>query len=82
MVVVGSGLLVLEDEHQQCTGNIEDPGDALWWPLVTVTAVGNGDKYPVSEMGRLAAIVVIVVGIALWGVVSSIPAATFVRRLF
>ena len=79
VVVVGASLLVLEFESLQPGGSIVDPGDALWWALVTVTSVGYGDKYPVSSVGRAAAIVVMVVGISLWGVLASSLAATFVR---
>jgi voltage-gated potassium channel len=34
--------------------------DALWWGIVTLSTVGYGDAYPVSVIGRLAGIVLIV----------------------
>jgi voltage-gated potassium channel len=44
VVVVGASLLVLDVERRQPGASIQDPGDALWWALVTVTAVGHGDE--------------------------------------
>jgi len=42
-------------------------GDAMWWALVTFTTVGYGDLYPVTTAGRLAAVLLMIGGIALIG---------------
>jgi voltage-gated potassium channel len=43
---------------------IKSPADALWWSIVTVTAVGYGDVTPVTAEGRLIALALMFVGIA------------------
>lgn len=42
-------------------------GQALWWTIVTMTTVGYGDYVPRKSISRLVSIVVIVVGIVLFG---------------
>jgi voltage-gated potassium channel len=60
--------------------NIRNFGDALWWAVVTVTTVGYGDKYPVSAGGRGVAVVLMLTGIGLVGVLSASVASYFVGQ--
>ena len=46
-------------------------GDAVWWVLVTSTTVGYGDFAPVGGPTRFVAVIVMVVGIGLVGVVTA-----------
>ena len=48
-------------------GNITTAPDALWYTLVTISTVGYGDFYPVSQGGRILGAVVIVVGVGIFG---------------
>ena len=52
-------------EHNQPGANITSIGDALWWPVVTITTVGYGDYYPVTLAGRLITIIVMFSGIGI-----------------
>ena len=60
--------------------NIHDFGDAVWWAVVTVTTVGYGDRYPVTAAGRGVAVVLMLVGIGLIGVVTASVASYFVEQ--
>lgn len=60
--------------------NIQSYGDALWWAVVTVTTVGYGDRYPVTPAGRGIAVVLMLVGIGLVGVITASVASFFVEE--
>jgi voltage-gated potassium channel len=60
-------------------GPIDDFGTALWWAVSTVTTVGYGDAYPVTPEGKGVAILLMLVGIALFSVVTANVAALLVE---
>lgn len=65
------GVYILKAEAQAPNATITTAGDSLWWTLVTMTTVGYGDKYPVTGMGRILAVFVMLSGVALIGVLAS-----------
>lgn len=81
VVLALSAVLMLEVERGAPGGNIRTLGDALWWAASTVTTVGYGDRYPTTGLGRLIAVGLMLVGIALLGVITAAIAAWFVGRL-
>lgn len=50
---------------------IASPLDALWWGITTMTTVGYGDVYPVTAEGRIAATVLMVLGIGLYSAITA-----------
>jgi voltage-gated potassium channel len=78
LVLVCSGLEVAFEENASGS-NIHSYGDALWWAVVTVTTVGYGDRYPVTAAGRGVAVVLMLVGIGLIGVLTATVASYFVE---
>jgi voltage-gated potassium channel len=51
--------------------NVKSIFDALWWAIVTITTVGYGDVSPVTSEGRLAAGVLMVLGIVLFSTLTA-----------
>jgi voltage-gated potassium channel len=78
-LVVGSWLVLLFEKHASGS-NIHNFPDALWWAIVTVTTVGYGDRYPVTEGGRVVAVVLMLVGIGLIGVLTATVASVFIKE--
>jgi Ion channel len=54
--------------------------DALWWALTTIASVGYGDRFPLSSAGRAVAVVLMIAGIAMFGVITATIAASFVEQ--
>jgi voltage-gated potassium channel len=76
---VGAWAVLLFEEHS-ASGNIHSYPQALWWAIVTVTTVGYGDKYPVTEGGRIVASGLMLVGIGLIGVLTATVASVFMKE--
>ncbi|CCH87329.1 Voltage-gated potassium channel [Modestobacter italicus] len=81
LVVFMASLAVYDAERGAPGASITSYGDAVWWALTTITTVGYGDEYPVTGDGRLVAVLLMVSGIALLGVVTAAVASWFVGRV-
>ncbi len=79
LVMNGAAAVYFYERH--ATGsNIHTFGEAVWWSLVTVTTVGYGDYYPVTVLGRIAACLIMAIGILTLAVVTAQVASTFVDQ--
>lgn len=70
MTVGSSTMLFLEGGSP--AANIHNGGDAMWWALVTISTVGYGDHYPVTDAGRIVAAALIICGVGLFGMISGL----------
>jgi len=71
-------IYVLEDMHNPSINNLFE---AIYWSLVTITTVGYGDIAPVSEMGRLIAMIIILLGVAMISFATSVIVSAFSEKL-
>lgn len=79
-LILVAAALVLNFERDAPNGNIRSYPDALWWAVTTITTVGYGDRFPLSPAGRGVAVVLMVAGIAMFGIVTASIAAYFVEQ--
>ncbi len=76
--VVTSGFLVYLFEREHYTACLQDPTcsaegiihtlpDAMWWAIVSTTTTGYGDFAPATLMGRMIAMLLLMIGVGMVG---------------
>ncbi|MGW7080907.1 potassium channel family protein [Streptomyces sp. NPDC054871] len=63
-------LAVYQREHTAPGATIRTFGDAVWWTSATLATVGYGDVTPVTPLGRVIAVGLMLCGLALLGAVT------------
>ena len=69
VVVVVASLVAYHAEHP-VNPEFATVGDALWWGIVTLTTVGYGDIVPKTGTGRWAAVIIMITGISVLGLLA------------
>lgn len=77
LVLQFGSYFVVGAEEISPDANIKSPFDAIWWTFVTITTVGFGDEYPVTNLGRVIGIFVIITGVILFSVLTGFIATRF-----
>ena len=54
--------------------------DTFWWSLVTFTTVGYGDVYPITPFGKILSGIIVLIGIMLFALPTSILTAEFLNE--
>ena len=75
-VLFGS-IAVLHYEKTAKGSMITDAHDAIWWSIVTITTVGYGDCVPVTHGGRIVAMIMMLVGVVMFGAYTGFITAWF-----
>ena len=75
-VLVTASLVAYYAEHPT-NPEFATIGDALWWGIVTMTTVGYGDIVPKTPTGRWAAVVIMLTGVAVLGLLAGSLASFF-----
>lgn len=81
MFVFMSALFIFQIEHEAQPNNFNNFFSALWWAFATLTTVGYGDIYPITNIGRVISMILSIMGIALVALPSGIITAGFVNEL-
>jgi voltage-gated potassium channel len=77
VVIQYGAIFELVTNRTSPSANITTASDAVWYVIVTITTVGYGDKYPVTNPGRIVGVLIMVVGVGLFGVLTGFLANVF-----
>ena len=67
LVLEFGAMAIVQIEAGSPYGNIKTAWDGVWYTFVTITTVGYGDRYPVTNTGRLLGMITMLAGVALFG---------------
>lgn len=86
MIVVGllmviTSLLMYNVEHEAQPEVFKNAFSGLWWAVATLTTVGYGDIYPVTDAGRVLSGIIALLGIGLVAVPTGIISAGFMEAV-
>lgn len=67
LVIEFGAIIIVTIESKSTNANITTASDAIWYIYVTITTVGYGDQYPVTDVGRGIGMFIMAVGVGLFG---------------
>jgi len=80
-IIIFAGVTVFCVEKPAGNENINDILDAFWWSVVTLTTVGYGDAYPVTNIGRVVATILMLTSIGTVGALGAIITSVILSRV-
>lgn len=81
IVIFVSSVLIYVMEANNPDSPINTLFDGLYWSIVTISTVGYGDVTPITDAGRVVAMIVIVSGIAVLAFTTSLVVSAFNEKL-
>lgn len=79
LATVGGMILVYTWESQRAGSEITSWKSAAWWTLETLTTAGSETQWPESREGQVVRIVLVLTGLALFGLITARFASWFVE---
>ena len=79
LVLEFGSLAMLWAERSAPNALITTADDAIWYLIVTMSTVGYGDLYPVTQTGRTIGTIIIIVGVGVFGTLTGFLATLFLE---
>lgn len=79
LAALGGGAAFTAAEQGRHPGHLTT-WDGVWWSLGTMSAVGSGDLFPATTLGRVIGIAVMVVGLGFVTILTAALAERFIRQ--
>jgi voltage-gated potassium channel len=80
LIVIAASLMYYAEREAQPKAFSSIP-KAMWWAVATITTVGYGDVYPVTDLGRFIGGLIAIAGIASFAFPTAILGAGFLAEI-
>tara|TARA_R110001592_G_scaffold7126_7_gene40201 strand:- start:562 stop:1686 length:1125 start_codon:yes stop_codon:yes gene_type:complete len=81
LLMIFSASIIYLFEHEAQPEVFTDIPQAMWWAVITLTTIGYGDAYPITDMGRLVGACISILSIGLVALPAGILASGFSEQL-
>ena len=84
--VIGLGIGIIATtlipgiETQNPNANITTMSDSVWWVVSTMTNTGYGDYYPITTLGRIVGMILMITGIVIFSTTVGLVASVYAHR--
>jgi voltage-gated potassium channel len=79
LIVVFGSIIIYEIEKDAKDTKMLSLFDSVWWCVVTLTTIGYGDTYPITQFGRLVAMAIMILGVGIFGSFVSLMGSALVQ---
>lgn len=80
LLIIASSTMYFAESRVQ-PENFSSIPATMWWAVATLTTVGYGDVYPVTQAGKLIASVIAILGIGMFALPTGILGAGFIEEV-
>ncbi|KIA87969.1 ion transporter [Kaistella jeonii] len=81
ILMILSSTLMFYVENDAQPEKFENIGQSLWWSVATLTTVGYGDIYPITNLGKILSSVIALIGIGFVALPTGIISSAFISRM-
>ena len=81
ILLVLSSTLMYYCESEVQPEKFKNIGQAMWWAVATLTTVGYGDVYPVTNVGKFLSAIIALIGIGIVALPTGIISSAFIEKI-
>lgn len=81
-MIMSASLMWFAEGEMETASSAPDAFEGLWFAVVTLTTTGSGVNVPQTVLGRVVAGSTMIVGLALFGILTSVIGRTMLKSLF
>lgn len=80
LLVLSSSVIYVAEHDAQPDRFASIPG-SMWWAIITLTTIGYGDVYPVTDLGKIFGALTALLGVGIVALPAAIMASGFIEEL-